>query len=287
MCVSCLHVWVQDWGFCYEVSSISRIGDGLASGPPDDSGARFDSGDMEGYKLPGMTEPTALMLLCWFSKDLPCGSRAAGPDQSYSFRSLNQKVGNIFCFVKDIKSFSWRRFPESSGERFVWTWQGSQFHQQLWYQRAPSSQALGGWWNFLKIETILKAPDWYSIVSVGMSRVDDSHCSEDELWEDVFNPPWNFCADNYRLDETTMGGDSGKVKIRRRNSIGKDWSSSSLYLSSPWVQCQKTNNFYTYFVGAPNFIYLTDLLHLTDRVRSISWFKIEALNRYLKINLIR
>ena len=45
-----------------------------------------------------------------------------------------------------------------------------------------------------------------------MTRVDDTHCTQG-LWQDIFNPPWNFCADNDRLDETTRSGDSGKAQI--------------------------------------------------------------------------
>ena len=40
--IYCPHLCVKDWGFCFEVSSISRIGNGVASGPPDASGARKD-----------------------------------------------------------------------------------------------------------------------------------------------------------------------------------------------------------------------------------------------------
>ena len=42
--------------------------------------------------------------------------------------------------------------------------------------------------------------------SPGMTRVEDRFCDDG-----TYNPPWNFCADNKRLDESTEVGDSGEI----------------------------------------------------------------------------
>ena len=42
-----------------------------------------------------------------------------------------------------------------------------------------------------------------------MTRVEDTYCDDE-----TYKPPWNFCADNKRLDESTEVGDSGELLIK-------------------------------------------------------------------------